>query len=197
MSQTFAMQTKVNRQWENLFAHNMRLREELGQYTGESSRVKALEAENAILKAKLDQAVEKAAKSDEDHRRASEEWLASCAKFNEDLKSRTKAYHRQKAEADLAGCQLLEKNAELEVMAKIVAAMEDDKDRLAAEVKRKNEDIFWLLGQGVAGAIQTFRSYFEYIEALAEFNITAEFVGRMEGFNDVLHYVVDGKSQAD
>jgi hypothetical protein len=99
MAQTFAMKTKVNRQWENLFAQNMRLREDLGHYTGESSRVQVLETENARLKAELSQAPERSAKSDADHRRAREEWFASCAKMNDELKDRTDAYRRHNVEA--------------------------------------------------------------------------------------------------
>jgi hypothetical protein len=56
----------------------MRLQEELGHYTGESSHVKALEAKNTSLKAKLGQALEQVAKGTKDHHQAREEWLASC-----------------------------------------------------------------------------------------------------------------------
>jgi hypothetical protein len=174
-----------------------RLQEELGHYTGESSRVKVLEAENAESKEMLSQPIDQAVKGDEDHRRAQEEWLASCAKMNVELKNRFEAYQRYKVEAKRVGRLLLEKDYELEVMSKTIATVEDDKDWLVAEVKQKNEDIFWLLDQGIAGAVQTFRSNSEYIEALAEFNITSEFVGRMEVFNDGLQYGVEGKSQSD
>jgi hypothetical protein len=135
--------------------------------------VKVPEAENVELKLKLNQAVDQVPKGEEDHRRAKEEWLASCAKINDELKCRSEAYQRAKAEAKRVGHLLLDRNSELEVMSKTIAAVEDDKDRLVAEVKQKNEDIFWLLDQGVAGVGQTFWSHSEYIKALAEFNITA------------------------
>jgi hypothetical protein len=55
MAQTFLMQTEVNRQWESLFTQTMWLREEHGQYAGEGSRMKVLEAKNTQLKQKLAQ----------------------------------------------------------------------------------------------------------------------------------------------
>jgi hypothetical protein len=194
--QTFAMQTEVNRQWENLFAQNMRLQEELGRYTGKSSHVHVLEAENARLKAELDQ-TEKSAKSDADHCRAREEWTASCAKMNEELRSRAEAYRRHQAEAIQYGRQLQEARAEIEVLTKAVSAMEDDKSRLAAALKRREEEVFWFLDQGVAGVIQPFRSHPEYVEALAEFNVTAEFVSRVEGSEDGFRYASEGKPKTD
>jgi hypothetical protein len=96
-----------------------------------------------------------------------------------------------------AGRQLLEKSAELEVMAKTVAATEDDKDRLVAELKRREEEVFRLLDQGIAGVVHTFRSNSEYIETLVEFNIVAEFVGRTKGFVDRFQYASEGQPQSD
>jgi hypothetical protein len=82
--------------------------------------VKALEAENAHLKAELSQAAEKSAESEAGHRCAREEWLASCAKINYVLKDRTDAYQRHKAEAIRVGRQMVEVRAELEVMTKLL-----------------------------------------------------------------------------
>jgi chromosome segregation ATPase len=122
-----------------------------------------LEVENVDLKAKSSQAIEQAAKGYEDHRQAREEWLASCAKVNDELKNRTEANQRYRADAEQAGRRLLEKESELEVMSKVVADVDEDKDRLVAEVKQRTEGIFWLLDQGIAGAVQTFRSNSEYV----------------------------------
>jgi hypothetical protein len=64
-------------------------------------------------------------------------------------------------------------------------------------LKRREEEVFWLLDQGIVGAVRTFRSNPEYIEALAEFNVAAEFVGRIEGFGDGFRCASAGKPQTD
>jgi hypothetical protein len=169
----------------------------LSRYTGKSPRVQVLEVENACLKAELDQAIKKSVKSDADHCRAREEWTTSCAKMNEELRSRAEAYRRHQAEVIQCGRQLQEARVEIEVLNKAVSAVEDDKSRLAAALKRREEEVFWFLDQGVAGAIQSFRSNPEYVEVLTEFNVTAEFVGRVEGFEDGFRYASEGKPKTD
>jgi hypothetical protein len=197
IAQTFAMQTEVNRQWENLFAQNLRLKEELGRFTGQDSLVQVLEAENSRLKNELAQSTEKLAESEANHHRSHEEWKASCAKMNEELRSRVEAYRRHQSEAAEYSRQLLGTRNEIKALKKTASAAEGDRIRLAAALKRREEEVFWFLDQGVAGAVQSFRTSPDYVEALAEFNVVAEFVGRVEGFEDGFRYASEGKPKAD
>jgi hypothetical protein len=86
------------------------------------------------------------------------------------------------------------------VLRKTVSSLEVEKDVFAKSVmdmivhaKKKDEEVFWLINQGIPGAVDLFQNSFEYVESLDKFNPYAEFAGRVEGFNDGLQYSMEGK----